>query len=67
MIEELRCEIERLRAVEESYRKRSPSVDSASGNTAEMEAELKQLKEDNKRWFYSFSFVVIKLILIPHI
>ncbi|RXG69995.1 Rab11 family-interacting protein 4 [Armadillidium vulgare] len=48
VIEELRCEVERLRAVEESYRKRSPSLDSISGNTAEMEAELKQLKDENK-------------------
>ncbi|KAB7499431.1 Rab11 family-interacting protein 3 [Armadillidium nasatum] len=49
VIEELRCEVERLRAVEESYRKRSPSLDSISGNTAELEAELKQLKDENKQ------------------
>lgn len=48
MIEELRCEIERLRTAEETARKRAPSVDPQSTNTSELEATIKTLREENK-------------------
>ncbi|KAG0728293.1 Rab11 family-interacting protein 3 [Chionoecetes opilio] len=49
VIEELRCEIERLRTAEEAARKRAPSLDaSMSPPPLEMQASLKRLREENK-------------------
>ncbi|KAK8385103.1 hypothetical protein O3P69_012120 [Scylla paramamosain] len=48
VIEELRCEIERLRAAEEAERKRAPSVDASSSPPPELQATLKRLREENK-------------------
>ncbi|XP_042893776.1 rab11 family-interacting protein 4-like isoform X2 [Penaeus japonicus] len=48
VIEELRCEIERLRTAEETARKRSPSVDPQTAQTAELQATIRQLREENK-------------------
>lgn len=51
VIEELRCEIERLRTAEETARKRSPSVDPQTAQTAELQATIRQLREENKSMF----------------
>ncbi|XP_066980534.1 rab11 family-interacting protein 4B-like isoform X8 [Macrobrachium rosenbergii] len=48
VIEELRCEIERLRTAEENARKRSPSIDPQNAQSAELQATIKQLREENK-------------------
>ncbi|XP_064095078.1 rab11 family-interacting protein 3-like isoform X5 [Macrobrachium nipponense] len=48
VIEELRCEIERLRTAEENARKRSPSIDPQNTQSAELQATIKQLREENK-------------------
>ncbi|KAK7084439.1 hypothetical protein SK128_011312 [Halocaridina rubra] len=48
VIEELRCEIERLRTAEENARKRSPSIDPQTAQSAELQATVKQLREENK-------------------
>ncbi|XP_068219455.1 rab11 family-interacting protein 4B isoform X8 [Palaemon carinicauda] len=48
VIEELRCEIERLRTAEETARKRSPSIDPTNTQSAELQATIKQLREENK-------------------
>ncbi|XP_045134501.1 rab11 family-interacting protein 4B-like isoform X7 [Portunus trituberculatus] len=48
VIEELRCEIERLRAAEEAARKRAPSVDASSSPPPELQATLQRLREENK-------------------
>ncbi|XP_063604177.1 rab11 family-interacting protein 3-like isoform X4 [Penaeus indicus] len=48
VIEELRCEIERLRTAEETARKRSPSVDPQTAQTAELQATIRQLRDENK-------------------
>ncbi|XP_069939025.1 rab11 family-interacting protein 4B isoform X5 [Cherax quadricarinatus] len=48
VIEELRCEIERLRTAEETARKRSPSVDPQTAQSAELQATIKQLRDENK-------------------
>ncbi|XP_050739981.1 rab11 family-interacting protein 4B-like isoform X2 [Eriocheir sinensis] len=48
VIEELRCEIERLRAEEEAARKRSPSVEASGSPPPEVQATLKRLREENK-------------------
>ncbi|KAK4308665.1 hypothetical protein Pmani_019652 [Petrolisthes manimaculis] len=48
VIEELRCEIERLRTAEETARKRAPSVDPQNPNTSELQATIKTLREENK-------------------
>ncbi|KAG7169975.1 Rab11 family-interacting protein 3-like [Homarus americanus] len=48
VIEELRCEIERLRTAEETARKRSPSVDPQTTQSAELQATIRQLREENK-------------------
>lgn len=48
VIEELRCEIERLRTAEETARKRSPSIDPQTAQSAELQATVKQLREENK-------------------
>ncbi|XP_071513653.1 rab11 family-interacting protein 4 isoform X12 [Panulirus ornatus] len=48
VIEELRCEIERLRTAEETARKRSPSADPQTTQSAELQATIRQLREENK-------------------
>lgn len=55
VIEELRCEIERLRTAEETARKRSPSVDPQTAQTAELQATIRQLREENKSRFNSIT------------
>lgn len=48
VIEELRCEIERLRTAEETARKRSPSIDPQTAQSAELQATIRQLRDENK-------------------
>ena len=48
VIEELRCEIERLRAADEAARKRSPSIDPQAAQNIELQSTIKHLREDNK-------------------
>ncbi|CAL4061602.1 unnamed protein product, partial [Meganyctiphanes norvegica] len=48
VIEELRCEIERLRAADEAARKRSPSIDPQAAQNIELQSTIKQLREENK-------------------